>query len=175
MWRSSLSLVILLTSRQVGRSVLTALMTGCYYRKQKKRHILLTFIFLLPKVAYLFTFLTFYFRIFIFSIIGDLQCSVNFLLYSRVTQSYICTYTLFLTLSSIMFHHKCLIYITFSNFLRVKYSGPEKTERTPGPQKKKIQKMASWEKAKAFFCQIKKKSDALNEGKEKRAGEFIST
>ena len=43
-----------------------------------------------------------------------LQCSVSFLLYSKVTQSQICMcvcvyiYILFLTLSSIMLHHKQL-------------------------------------------------------------------
>ena len=46
--------------------------------------------------------------IFIFSIIVGLQCSVNFLLYSKVTQSHIHIYILFLTLSSIMLHHKWL-------------------------------------------------------------------
>jgi len=42
--------------------------------------------------------------IFIFSIIAGLQCSVNVLLYSRVTQSYIHVYILFS--HSIMLHHK---------------------------------------------------------------------
>ena len=37
--------------------------------------------------------------IFIFSVIAGLQCSVNFLLYSKVTQSHIHIYILFLTLS----------------------------------------------------------------------------
>ena len=46
--------------------------------------------------------------IFIFSIIVCLQCSVNFLLYSKVTQSHIHIYILFLTLSSIILHHKWL-------------------------------------------------------------------
>ena len=46
--------------------------------------------------------------IFIFSIIVGLQCSINFLLYSKVTQSHIHIYTLFLPLSSIMLHHKQL-------------------------------------------------------------------
>ena len=32
----------------------------------------------------------------------------QFLLYSKVTQSYIYMHILFLTLSSIRFHHKCL-------------------------------------------------------------------
>ena len=50
---------------------------------------------------------SFYFlMIFIFSIIVGLQCSVSFLQYSKVTQSYIHIYILFLTLSSIMLHHK---------------------------------------------------------------------
>ena len=44
--------------------------------------------------------------IFIFSIIVGLKRSVNFLLYSKVTQSHM--HILFLTLSSIMFHHKWL-------------------------------------------------------------------
>ena len=44
--------------------------------------------------------------IFIFSIIPGLQCSVNFLSYSKVIQSDIHIYTLFLTLSSIMLCHK---------------------------------------------------------------------
>ena len=46
--------------------------------------------------------------IFMFSITVDLQCSGQFLQYSKVTQSYIYTYILYLTLSSIMFHHKLL-------------------------------------------------------------------
>ena len=41
-----------------------------------------------------------------FSIIVGLQCSVNFLLYSKVTQSHIHIYIFFLTLSSLMLHHK---------------------------------------------------------------------
>lgn len=53
-------------------------------------------------LLYFFNFL----MIFIFSTIFGLQCTVNFLLYSKVTQSHI--YILFLTLSSIMFHHKWL-------------------------------------------------------------------
>ena len=44
--------------------------------------------------------------IFIFSIIAGLQCSVNFLLYSKVTQSHIHEYILFSHI--IMFHHKWL-------------------------------------------------------------------
>ena len=44
----------------------------------------------------------FYLKILIFSIIAGLQCSVNFLLYSKVTQSHIHIYILFITLSSIM-------------------------------------------------------------------------
>ena len=44
--------------------------------------------------------------IFIFSIILDLKSSVNFLLYSKGTQSHIHIYLHFLTLSSIMLHHK---------------------------------------------------------------------
>ena len=53
------------------------------------------------------TFLTSYhflIVIFIFSIIADLQCSVNFLLHSKVTQSYIHVYILFSHI--IMLHHK---------------------------------------------------------------------
>ena len=50
----------------------------------------------------------FFKMIFIFSIIVGLQCSVNLLLYSKVTQSHIHTCILFLTLSSIMLHHKCI-------------------------------------------------------------------
>ena len=46
--------------------------------------------------------------IFIFSIIVGLQCSVNFLLYSKVTQSQIDVYIIFLTLSSLMPHRKWL-------------------------------------------------------------------
>ena len=46
--------------------------------------------------------------IFIFSIIAGLQCSVNFLLYRKVTQSHTHRYILFLTLSSIVCHHKWL-------------------------------------------------------------------
>jgi len=46
--------------------------------------------------------------IFIFSIIAGLQCSVNFLLYSKVTQSHVHIYILFLTLSSIMLYHQWL-------------------------------------------------------------------
>ena len=46
-------------------------------------------------------FFIFYFciMIFIFSMRADLQCSVHFLLYSKVTQSHIHVYILFLTLS----------------------------------------------------------------------------
>ena len=42
--------------------------------------------------------------IFNFSIIADLQCSVNFLLHSKMTQSYIHVYILFSHV--IMLHHK---------------------------------------------------------------------
>ena len=44
--------------------------------------------------------------IFVFTIIVGLQCSVNFLLHSKVTQSHIHIYILFLILSFIMLHHK---------------------------------------------------------------------
>ena len=44
--------------------------------------------------------------IFIFSIIVGLLHSVNFILYSKVTQSHIHIYILFLTLSSIVLPHK---------------------------------------------------------------------
>ena len=44
--------------------------------------------------------------ILIFSTIGGLQCSVNFLLYSKVTQLYIQVYILFSHI--IMLHHKWL-------------------------------------------------------------------
>ena len=47
-------------------------------------------------------------EIFIFSIICGLQCPVNILLYGKMTQSHIPIYILFLTLSSIMLHHKWL-------------------------------------------------------------------
>ena len=50
----------------------------------------------------------FFKMIFIFSIMAGLQCSLNFLLYSKVTQSHIHVYILFLTLSFIMLHHKWL-------------------------------------------------------------------
>ena len=43
-----------------------------------------------------------------FSILIGLQCSVNFLLYSKVTHSHVHTYIIFLTLSSNMFHHNWL-------------------------------------------------------------------
>ena len=46
--------------------------------------------------------------IFIFSIIVGFQCSVTVLLYSKVTQSHIHICILFLTLSSVMLHPKCL-------------------------------------------------------------------
>ena len=45
-------------------------------------------------------------KMFIFSIVVGLQCSVSFLLYAKVTQSCIRMYMLFPTLSSIMLHHK---------------------------------------------------------------------
>ena len=52
-----------------------------------------------------FLFLLFAFvMIFIFSIIPGLQCSVNFLLHSKVTQSHIHVYILFSHI--IMLHHK---------------------------------------------------------------------
>ena len=57
------------------------------------------------KVFFILKFLK---MIFVFSIIACLQCSVNFLLYSKVAQSYIHIYILFLTLSAIMLHHKWL-------------------------------------------------------------------
>ena len=56
------------------------------------------------KDTHLFSF--FKMVIFIFSITASLQCSVNFLQYSKETQSHIHIYTLFLTLSSIMIHPK---------------------------------------------------------------------
>ena len=43
--------------------------------------------------------LKFFLMIFIFSIIVGIQCSINFLLYSKVTQSHMHLYILFLTLS----------------------------------------------------------------------------
>ena len=46
--------------------------------------------------------------IFIFSVIPGLQCFVNFLLYSKVTQSHVHVHILFLMLSSIMLRHKWL-------------------------------------------------------------------
>ena len=46
--------------------------------------------------------------IFIFSIIAGLQCSVSFLQYGKEIQSHIHVYIFFLTLSSIMLHHKWL-------------------------------------------------------------------
>ena len=46
----------------------------------------------------------FFIEIFIFSIIADLQCSVNFLLHSKVTQSHVHVYILFSYI--IMLHHK---------------------------------------------------------------------
>jgi len=49
-----------------------------------------------------FLFFGVFIMIFIFSIIASLQCSVNFLLYSKVTQSHIHVYILF---SHIIFHH----------------------------------------------------------------------
>ena len=56
----------------------------------------------------LFYFIFNFFMIFIFSVTAGLQCSVNFLLYSKVTQPHIHIYILFLTLSSTMLHHKWL-------------------------------------------------------------------
>ena len=44
--------------------------------------------------------------IFIFAIIADLQCSVNFLLYSNLTQLHIHVYIIFSHI--IMLHHKRL-------------------------------------------------------------------
>ena len=49
---------------------------------------------------------TFFIVIFIFSIIAGLQCSVNFLLYSMVTQLHVPVYILFSHI--IMLHPKCL-------------------------------------------------------------------
>ena len=46
----------------------------------------------------------FFIMIFIFPIIADLECSVNFLLHSEVTQSHIHVYILFSHI--IMLHHK---------------------------------------------------------------------
>ena len=46
----------------------------------------------------------FFIMIFIFSITADLQCSVNFLLHSKVTESHIHVYILFSHI--IMLHHK---------------------------------------------------------------------
>ena len=43
-----------------------------------------------------------------FSVRACLQCSVNFLLYSKVIQSHIYLYILFLTSSSFMLHHRGL-------------------------------------------------------------------
>ena len=50
--------------------------------------------------------LFFLLMIFIFSIIAGLQCSVNFLLYGKVTQSHIHIHILFISLFSSMLHHK---------------------------------------------------------------------
>ena len=55
----------------------------------------------------MFNFFLFFKWFLLFSIIAGLQCSVNFLLYSKMTQSHIHIYVLFLT-SSIMLHHKWL-------------------------------------------------------------------
>ena len=57
---------------------------------------------------FIFWRLNFFLMIFIFPITVGFQCSVNFLLHSKVTQSHILIYILFLTLSSIMLHHKSL-------------------------------------------------------------------
>ena len=66
---------------------------------------------------------SFFKMIFIFSIIVGLQCSINFLLYSKVTQLHTHTYLLFLTLSSIMLHHSWLdIVPMWSDFLSFNYS-----------------------------------------------------
>ena len=46
----------------------------------------------------------YFFMIFIFSIIAGLQCSVSFLLYSKVTQSHIHIYIPFSYI--LMLHHK---------------------------------------------------------------------
>ena len=61
-----------------------------------------------------------FFMIFIVSVIAGLQCSVNFLLYSKVTQSHIHIYILFLTLScSIImtkYSSQCYTAATFTIF-----------------------------------------------------------
>jgi len=56
------------------------------------------------RATILLVFFFFLIMIFIFSIIVDLQCSVTFLLYSKVTQSHIHVYILFSHL--IRLHHK---------------------------------------------------------------------
>ena len=54
--------------------------------------------------VFIFCLILFLYNDFIFSIIADLQCSVNFLLHSKVTQSHIHVYILFSLI--IMLHHK---------------------------------------------------------------------
>ena len=68
---------------------------GAALKSQKKK-----------KLIYLLGFFYFFIfqMIFIFSIIAGLQCSVNFLLYSKVTQLHIHAYILFSHI--IMLHHK---------------------------------------------------------------------
>ena len=79
-------------------------------KKEKKKNILK---FLLKIITKYFRDLlpkehlkTFFFMIFIFSFVVGLQCPVSFLLYSKAIQSHIHIYILFLTLSSLMLHHK---------------------------------------------------------------------
>lgn len=55
-----------------------------------------------PKLAFLFLF--FLILIFIFSIIADWECSLSFLLCSKVTQSLLDVYILFSHI--VMLHHK---------------------------------------------------------------------
>ena len=54
------------------------------------------------QVIFAFVFLVLF--VYFFSVIADLQCSVNFLLHSKVIQSHIHVYILFSDI--IMLHHK---------------------------------------------------------------------
>ena len=64
----------------------------------------------------------FFLMIFIFSIISGLQSSVNFLLYSRVTQSHMHIYILFLTLSCYIISDQIQLPVLYSRISLVIHS-----------------------------------------------------
>ena len=88
---------------------------------------------------YIYTFFLFLF----FSITAGLQCSVNFLLYSRVTQSYVHRHILFSHI--IMLHHKCLNIVPSRISLLIHYKGNSLHLLMPNSQSIPLPPLLPWQ------------------------------